>query len=163
MRLSTKTLLAAALLAATGAAPAFAADTTTFNVTITILDTCDVDAAAATDVAFGDVESTAVDALAAGSLSVRCTPLTPYDIALNEGLNGADINARAMINGAVEVPYQLYQDAARSDVWGETVGVDTLPGTGNGNIQVIPVYGQVPSANFPAGTYSDVVTATIIY
>src|SRR5690606_33412418 len=58
MRLSTKTLLAAAVLAAAGIAPAFAADTTTFNVTITIQDTCDVDAAAATNVEFGGVAST---------------------------------------------------------------------------------------------------------
>lgn len=163
MRLSTKTLLAAAVLAAAGIAPAFAADTTTFNVTITIQDTCDVDAAAATNVEFGGVASTAVDVQAAGSLSVRCTPLTPYDIALNAGQNGADVNDRAMINGAIEVPYQLYQDIARNNVWGETLGVDTFVGTGDGNIQVIPVYGEVPSANFPAGSYADVVTATIIY
>lgn len=164
MRLITKTLLAAAL-AATGAAPALAADTTSFNVTITILDTCDVDAAAATDVAFGSVESTQTNIDNAGSLSVQCTPLTPYTIALDNGENGTDVATRAMANGAIQVPYQLYQDAARGpgDVWGNTAGTDVYSGTGDGAIQVIPVYGRVPDANFPAGAYSDVVMATIVY
>lgn len=162
MRMITKTLLATALAVA-GTTPALAADTTSFNVTITIQDTCDVDAAAATDVAFGNVESTQTNIDNAGSLSVQCTPLTPYTIALDNGLSGADVTSRAMANGATLVPYQLYQDAARGDVWGNTVGTDVYGGTGDGAIQVIPVYGRVANANFPAGTYSDVVTATIAY
>ena len=164
MNIFKSTLLASALLVA-GATSAFAADTTTFNVKITILKACDVNAAAATDVDFGSVASTAVNTDNAGALNVRCTPLTPYNIALNNGQNGATVAARKMANGANLVPYQLYRAAARGagDVWGATVGTDTLAGTGTGLVQNVPVYGRVPSANFPAGSYNDVVTATIIY
>jgi outer membrane usher protein len=65
----------------------------------------------------------------------------------------------------VEVPYQLYRQAARGpgDVWGNVVGTNTLAGTGTGANVSYPVYGRVPSANFPADTYVDVVTATVIF
>ena len=164
MNILKTTLLTSALFVA-GATSAVAADTTTFNVKITILKACDVNAAAATDVDFGSVASTAVNTDNAGALNVRCTPLTPYNIALNNGQNGATLADRKMANGAVLVPYQLYRAAARGagDVWGATVGTNTLAGTGTGLVQNVPVYGRVPSANFPAGSYNDVVTATIIY
>lgn len=162
---SLKSLLALSLLGCTAlAAPAFAQSaSTTFDVTITIASSCTIDAPAATDVAFGTNPSTATNIDAAGNLNVNCTPGTAYDIALSEGLNGAYINSRAMNNGTTLVPYQLYQDAGRSTVWGETIGTDTLAGTGTGAVQAVPVYGRVPSANFPALSYSDTVTATITY
>lgn len=174
MRLLTSTLLATALLAA--GSQAFAADTTTFNVKITILKACTITAAAATDVDFGSVanDSTAnVDAN--GSVTARCSPLTPYNIALNAGLNAStanDVNTRRMKNtdGAVTtnnfVAYQLYQNSGHSAVWGSTVGTNTLAATGTGLDQLYPVYGRVanPSANNAApGAYLDTITATIIY
>lgn len=164
MNLLKTTLLTSALFIA-GATSAFAADNINFNVKITILKACDVAAAAATDVDFGSVASTAVNIDNAGALAVRCTPLTPYNISLSSGQNGATIADRKMSNGTSLVPYQLYRAAARGagDVWGTTVGTDTYVGTGNGLVQNVPVYGRVPSANFPAGSYIDVVTATIIY
>lgn len=156
-------LLASAALSV----PAFAQTaSTTFDVTITITSSCTIDTPAATDVAFGTQLSTATNIQAAGLLNVNCTSGTPYDIALNEGSNGADINSRAMLSATTtaEVPYQLYRDAGRSNVWGETIGTDTLAGTGTGLVQEIPVYGLVPSANFPAAAdYIDTVTATITY
>lgn len=147
------------------AGTAQAADTTTFNVTVTITAACNVDAAAASDVAFGSQPSTATNVDAAGALNVQCTSTAPYAITLDNGLNGASVSTRAMNSGATLVPYQLYRDAARGagDVWGSTTGVDDYTGTGNGAVQNIPVYGRVASANFPPGTYSDTVTATITY
>lgn len=155
----------ASALFALSTGPALAADTTTFNVTVTITTVCNVDAAAATDVAFGSQPSTATNIDAAGALSVQCTTSAPYAIALDNGLNGASVSTRAMNSGATLVPYQLYRDVARGpgDVWGSTAGVDDYTGTGNGAVQNIPVYGRVASANFPAGSYADVVTATITY
>ncbi len=167
-------VLAVALLAGPGAANA--QDTTQFNVQINILQACTITAAAATDVDFGDVAGDATAPVdAQGSLTARCTALTPYDIALDAGLNAAtagNVNTRRMLNtdGGVTtnnyVAYQLYQDAARSIVWGNTVGTNTLGATGTGLDQVYPVYGRVadPSANnAAAGEYLDTITATIIY
>lgn len=162
-----KILLALAALAGAASSPAAFAQSasTTFDVTITITSTCSIDTPAATDVAFGPNPSTATNIDAAGQLNVNCTPGTDYDIALDEGLNaaGGGISARAMANGADLVPYQLYQDAARSVVWGNTLNTDTLAGTGTGTVQALPVYGRVPSAGFPAATYTDTVTATVTY
>ncbi len=174
MHLSKSAVLAAALLAAAG--QAVAADTTTFNVRITILKACTITAAAATDVDFGSVAGdSTTNADAQGSVTARCSPLTPYNIALNAGLNAStanDVNTRRMkhTDGTVTtnnfVAYQLYQNAARSTVWGSTVGTNTVTGTGTGLNQVYPVYGRVanPSANnAAAGAYLDTITATIIY
>ncbi|HVR82287.1 MAG TPA: spore coat U domain-containing protein [Luteimonas sp.] len=158
------TLLATALLAA-GAAPAFAATGfVDFNVNITIVKACNV--SAVTDVAFGSsVASTAVNTDAIGGLSVTCTLLTPYTVSLNNGLTGTSVSNREMKDAGATyfVPYQLYQDLLHTSVWGSTVGTNTLAGTGTGLAVPVPVYGRVPSANFPAGTYSDVVRATITY
>lgn len=174
MRLSSTAVLAAALLVASGQAAA--ADTTQFNVRITILKACTITAASATDVDFGSVAGDATtDVDAQGSVTARCTPLTPYNIALDAGLHAAtanDVNTRRMqhTDGTVTtnnfVAYQLYQNAARSTVWGNTVGTDTLSATGDGANQVHPVYGRVadPSANnAAAGAYLDTITATIVY
>lgn len=162
---SRRALAVLAVLAGFGlTATAFAQSaSTTFDVTITIESTCSIDAPAATDVDFGTVDSAATDVEADGLLNVNCTPGTDYEIALDPGLNGATVADRAMTNGTILVPYQLYRDAARTLVWGETLDVDTFGGTGTGAVQPVPVYGLVPSANFPADTYVDTVTATVTY
>ena len=164
MNIVKTTLLAAALFGA-GAAPALAADTVNFNVKIVIQTACDIAASAPTDVDFGSVASTATNIDNAGTLRVRCTPGSAYNIALNNGQNGAAVTDRKMAKGTDFVPYQLYRAAARGvgDVWGATVGTNTYAGTGNGAVQDVTVFGRVPSANFPAGSYNDVVMATIIY
>ena len=167
MRSITTRLLAAGLVLA-GAGPAFAAtDTTQFNVTITITSTCDIHTVAATDVNFGTVASTATNVDQQGRLTVNCTPGTAYTIGLDNGQNGTDVNSRTMASGDNRVPYQLYRAAARgaADVWGSTTGAtgNVLAGTGTGAAVNVPVYGRTPSANFPAGTYNDVVTATVTY
>ncbi|TDK26078.1 spore coat U domain-containing protein [Luteimonas aestuarii] len=155
-----------ALLAGTFATSAFAQSaSTTFDVTLTITSVCTIDTPAATDVAFGSHPSTATAIEAVGQLNVNCTPGTAYAIALDAGLNagGGGIASRAMANNGDLVPYQLYQDAGRSIVWGDTIDTNTVAGIGNGAVQQFPVYGLVPSANFPAASYVDTVTATITY
>lgn len=140
-------------------------DSTNFNVKIIITNTCDIHTVAATDVDFGTVASTAVNTDAAGQLNVTCTPLAAYTIALGNGQNGASVSTRKMTDGANLIPYQLYKAAARAagDVWGSTIGTDVYSGTGTGAAQAIPVYGRVPAVNVPAGSYNDVITATITY
>lgn len=161
-----KPLALSAALAAASAAPAAWAQeaTTTFDVLITIESTCTIDTPAPTDVDFGTVDSSATGIQAEGTLFVYCTPDTEFNIALGSGVNGGDVTSRAMSNDdGVLVPYQLYQDPARSLVWGETEGTNTVVGTGTPDVQELTVYGLVPSANFPAGSYTDTVTATVIW
>lgn len=164
------TLIAAALFATVFAGAAGAAtDTTTFNVKIVITESCDIHTAAATDVDFGSHARSAGQWDATGSLVVNCSQGTPYTIALNAGSNSSSATAsatnRRMTDGTNFVPYGLYRDAARSEFWGDVVGTDVLSGTGTAASVNVPVYGRVlaASTNVPAGTYSDVVTATITY
>jgi spore coat protein U-like protein len=151
---------------ASGAAQAATA-TTTFNVRITITAACDISTTAPTDVNFGTQPSTATSVDNQGALNVNCTPSAPYTIALDNGQNGTDVSSRKMSSGTALVPYQLYRAATRTaaDVWGSTTGAggNVYAASGSGTVQTVPVYGRVPSANFPAGSYADVITATITY
>lgn len=107
---------------------------------------------------------TAVEASSA--IAVQCTNGTDYDIGLNAGQgSGATVAARLMTGPNSEtVTYSLYTDAGHADVWGDTIGTDTLAGTGTGAEQTYPVYGQVPVQETPtAGTYADVITVTLTY
>lgn len=62
------------------------------------------------------------------------------------------------------IGYALYRDSGRTQNWGETVGTDTVAGTGDGNVQAITVYGRVPAQATPGvGTYTDSVTVTVTY
>lgn len=156
----------AALAVAAGSAHAATA-TTTFNVRITITAACNITTTAPTDVNFGSQPSTATNVDNQGALNVNCTPSAPYTIALDNGQNGTDVNSRKMSSGTALVPYQLYRAATRTaaDVWGSTTGGsgNVYAGTGSGTSQTVPVFGRVPSTNFPAGSYADVITATITY
>jgi spore coat protein U-like protein len=162
-------VLASIMLGLGSGTPLWAADaTTTFNVLITITAACDISTSAPTSVNFGAQPSTASNVDNEGALNVICTPSAAYTIALDDGQNSTGGAAgRRMSDGSGFVPYQLYRDAGRTaaDVWGSTGGSggNVYSGTGNGTVQSLPVYGRVPSTNFPAGSYSDVITATITY
>jgi spore coat protein U-like protein len=151
---------------ASGAADAATA-TTSFNVRITITAACDISTTAPTDVNFGTQPSTATNVDNQGALNVNCTPSAPYTIALDNGQNGTDANTRKMSSGTALVPYQLYRNATRTaaDIWGSTTGTggNVYAASGTGTVQTVPVYGRVPSTNFAAGSYADVITATITY
>lgn len=162
--LSPRTAAICAALALTGVAHA-GTDTTTFNVTITLTSTCDIHTGPTTNMAFGSVASTATNVPATSTLTVNCTSLTPYTIALDNGLHGGAGPVRAMQGGSGTVGYQLYQDSAHSQVWGNTTGTggNVYSGAGTGAAQSLTVYGLVASANSPAGNYTDTITATISY
>ncbi|QIL89286.1 fimbrial major subunit CsuA/B family protein [Microbulbifer sp. SH-1] len=110
---------------------------------------------------FGTVTSvTQTDA--SSNLSVTCTLNGAYTVALDGGDN-ADINDRKMQLGPDTVDYQLYQDAARTQTWGDTPGT-LVGGTGSGAAQSLTVYGRVPIQGAkPPGTYQDTITATVTF
>ena len=169
-----KRILVPAMIAgsflATGAAEAATA-TTSMPVQMVIAASCTV---SATTLDFGTQTLIDIGANidATSTLTVTCTNATPYNVALNAGLNdgGSGINSRRMQIGATadRVNYQLYRDAARTNVWRETPGggsPDVVTGTGSGDAQNITVYGRVPTgqANPKIGTYNDTVTVTVNY
>ena len=84
---------------------------------------------------------------------------------MNDG--GLGVGARKMKAGSATIGYQLYQDAGRSLVWGDTLtgaGANVKSDTGNGMAQAHTVFGRVPAQTTPAaGTYTDTVVVTIEY
>jgi spore coat protein U-like protein len=136
---------------------------TTFRVTAKVQAVCEV---TATDLAFGTYTAQAGTPLQATTLlRATCTPGSSYNVGLNEGASpGATVNQRKMVSGAQVLNYQLYSDSARSKIWGNTTGTDTVTGTGTGLAQDHTVFGSVPTAQVvPAGDYADTITVRIYY
>ncbi len=149
--------------------PASATTTTaTFGVQLQINAECVINSTALLD--FG---SAGVLGGAAGTsnkdqsstLHVQCTNTTPYDIGLDAGTTtGALVSQRLLVNGAATINYNLFTNAGRSIIWGNTVSTDTVSATGNGATQSYTIYGRVPPQTTPApATYTDTVTVTITY
>ena len=142
--------------------PAVAATvTTTFGVTATVQATCLV---SATNLAFGTYTGTTTDV--ASTVSVTCSNTTPYNVGLSAGLaTGSTVTTRQMTGPASALlNYALFSDASRTVNWGQTIGTDTVTGTGNGTAQAISVFGRLSSGQFVApGAYTDTITATVTY
>jgi spore coat protein U-like protein len=159
-------VLVAALVALAAGTPAAAGTATnTFIVQATINSACSV---SATTLNFGAYSPTSATALTgASTISVYCTNGSPYTTALNVGSGGGTFAARWLANGASDLTYNLYRDAAYSQVWGDgTASTYTVAGTGAGLLtaNTITVYGQIPIAqDMPVGTYSSTITVTVSY
>jgi spore coat protein U-like protein len=154
--------LAAFAAACAIAAPARADDDDdAFQVTATVLATCEV---TAQDLAFGDYDPIAASNLdAATTLSLTCTNGTPYELAMSVG-GGESTAARYMLDGAEQLAYVLYQDPSRTTLWGVNDGVDTFGGTGTGAPVNIDVFGRIPMQQAaPAGAYADTITVTVTW
>jgi spore coat protein U-like protein len=69
-----------------------------------------------------------------------------------------------MTTAAEFVLYGLYRDSARSLPFGNTIGINTLAGTGSGLAQSVMVYGGIaPQATPSPGTYNDRIVVTLTY
>jgi spore coat protein U-like protein len=144
-------------------ANAIAATTTaTFTVSAVVPAAC---ALSADSMSFGTYSGSALSTTS--TITATCTSSTPYSIALDAGLNAGtpgDTSTRRLGFGGSYIAYDLFQDAAHSDHWGNTVGTDVYTGTGSGSSQAISVYGSLAAGTVPApGTYSDTITATLTY
>jgi len=153
------------LLCLSDASLASAATATgSFNVRVTIATTCQV--TSATDLDFGSAGVLAANIDQQSTITVTCTNTTPYTIALDKGVNGSSVTTRQLKGGPSNalVNYSLYSNAGRTTNWGQTVGTDTVAGTGNGSDQAYTVYGRIPPQTTPEpGTYTDTINITINY
>ena len=140
-----------------------ATTTTTFTSQITIIASCVINSASTLD--FGSQGVLVANVDQTSTIQVQCTNTTPYNIGLDAGTgSGATVATRKMTNGGATVNYSLYTSAARTTVWGNTVGTDTVAATGNGAAQNYTVYGRVPAQTTPApASYTDTVTVTVTY
>jgi spore coat protein U-like protein len=149
-------------------APAFATTaTTTFAVTASVQGTCTI---SATGLSFGAYTGTALPGTS--TITVTCSGGTTYNVGLNAGMaTGATVTTRKMTgtyHGGT-LAYSLFSDSGRSVNWGNTVGTDTVAGTGTGTVtggnpQTLTVYGNIPAGTAPAADgYADTITATVTY
>lgn len=156
-------MLVSLAIAPIASSPAYAQiKTGNFTVQITIQEECEL--TSATDLDFGTHGILSAALTANSAITVQCTSGTDYDLALDAGIGaGATVAARKMTNAGQTVTYALYQDSALTTIWGDSAG-ETVAGTGDGNPQLYPVYGQVPPQTTPLpGTYTDTITVTLSY
>ena len=155
--------LATACLLGSVDTPFAATTTTTFTVSVTLAATCTINSASTLNFGNQGILSTNVDQTS--TIQVTCTNSTPYNIGLDAGTGtGATVATRKLTSGGATVNYSLYSDSGRTTVWGNTIGTNTVTGTGNGAGQNYTVYGRIPSQTTPApGTYTDTITVTVTY
>lgn len=144
---------------------AAATRTTTFTVSLTLQNDCQI---SASPLNFGNSGVIAANIDQTTAIAVTCTNGAAYNVGLDSGsVGGSTISNRLLAATGTPTPtvsYQLYRDSARTLIWGQTVGTDTVSGTGNGAVQAVTVYGRIPPQSTPAaGTYSSVVTATVTF
>ncbi|MET3442367.1 spore coat protein U-like protein [Variovorax paradoxus] len=162
--------LLAAVLAVTATSAAFAATTSsTFQVLITVNKACSVVAGAASNIDFGQVNSSTPAVSASSNINVTCSKSTPYNVGLtpsNSSTTGAGVMLPA-VAGPDTVPYQLRSVSATGPIWGNTATATAVgngvAGTGTGATQAIPVFATVANANVTPGAYLDTVTVTVNY
>lgn len=153
-------MVAGALLAP----PAFAGnDTDSFDVTATVLATCEV---TAQDLEFGDYDPVAAAHLdAATELSVTCTNGSAYEVGLSLGDgSSASTATRYMTQGSDQLGYVLYQNPQRTTLWGDDEGNNTLSDVGTGVAKTIDVFARIPmQQTAPAGDYTDTIVVTVTW
>lgn len=147
------------------------ASTANLAVQITITASCTINAAT---LDFGSNPGTTLIASPINgttTVSVICTNLSPYSIAMDNGTNVSGTQRR-MKSGTNFLNYNLYVDSLHVNPWTTatsnstcTTTSDCYLGTGNGVAQLVNIYGVVPSTGTApgAGVYTDAVTMTITY
>lgn len=110
--------------------------------------------------AFGIVNINKVQADATSSIRLSCGPNVAYSVAID---NGQHFNGQRRMyagSGNLYVAYQIYRNAARTQVWG--VGINQISGITPLNGEVtLTAYGRVPDTRKPARPYIDQVTVTV--
>ncbi|HET9361851.1 MAG TPA: spore coat U domain-containing protein [Vicinamibacterales bacterium] len=120
----------------------------------------------AVSVAFGNYNVfTATPVDSAGSVTFRCNAAAAnISITLSKGTSST-FAPRTMTRVGEALNYNLYLDAARTNVWGDgSGGTSTYTNVNPPNNQnvTLPIYGRIPaSQDVSAGLYSDTVLATV--
>jgi spore coat protein U-like protein len=134
--------------------------TALLTVTVILQTACAINAS---NLDFGVYAGAVANATTA--VTVQCTSGTAYNVGLDPGqASGATVTTRQMMNGSDTLNYSLYSDNGRARNWGNTVGTDTVAGTGGGVPQPLTVYGQIRAGQIPVpGLYTDMIIATLTY
>jgi spore coat protein U-like protein len=101
---------------------------------------------------------------ATATLQLTCTRNSIATIAMDQGQNAANsAAARRLASGDQRLDYEIYRDANRTQAW--SIGSNAVRYTSTAGINAVnqlTVYGRIPPGQeVAAGTYNDVVTATV--
>jgi spore coat protein U-like protein len=162
-------ITAGVMLALAGSAQA-ATKTSNINVTASVASNCNI---TTTNMAFGAYTG-AADLFGTATVGVRCTKGTTYTLTLNPGATlGATFAQRLLSDGGANtLQYNLYTDAAYTNIWGDgspSTTVYSSTGTGlsaTGQVNRT-VYGKLPdnatNQDAQVGSYSDTIVASVVY
>jgi spore coat protein U-like protein len=152
-----------ALAFALGTTPSAVSAKTTTNTMTARLDV-DTSCRLTTEpLAFGNVNIFSPQVDATARILLRCGPAVAYSVAIDNGLNFN--GQRRMFNGVggffAYVPYQIYRNAARNQVWGASPGTMVTGVTPASGQVTLTAYGRVPSTIVLPRDYVDTVTITV--
>jgi spore coat protein U-like protein len=165
-----------AILLLGGAASAALAGTATSNVTVsaTVVANCTISTASLSFTGYDPVVANAAVPLdTTGSLVVACTKGAAATIGLSQGAHpfaGSTINAplRQVLSPTTSnnIRYDFYQDAARTNIWGDVGSGATKTQAYNSvskTATTLTIYGRMPAGQdvSVAADYADTVVATI--
>lgn len=142
-------LAAFAALAALSLAPAAYAD-------------CTVTAGSLSFGSYDVFSSTALDSVATITYSCSAPAVSPT-LSLSRG-GAPTFSPRQLLQGTNALSYNLFLDAARTTIWGDGTGGTSTFACSLGTNLTASVYGRIFALqNVPAGSYSDSITATIVF
>jgi spore coat protein U-like protein len=140
--------------------------TSTANLTVSanVIKNCTI---STTPVNFGAYDPVAANATtplnAIGNITVTCTKGAAAKVGLNAGGNAQGATRRMTATAAEFLTYELYKDAGRTQVWGntETDGLDIVAAPSR-DPRTFTAYGSVAAAqDATVGNYTDTVVATV--
>lgn len=159
--------LTVALIGAIGVSTATQAATTNgpIAVTINITNACTI---TTNPLDFGSTSALATNIDVDTQVAVLCSGAAPVSIAFDAGSGtGSTIAARKMSGPGGAVDYNLYREAGRTTILGQTSGPggNTIDFTSTAGTTVFStIFGRVPSQTLkPVGSYASTVTATLTF
>jgi spore coat protein U-like protein len=129
-------------------------DTDTLTVSATVIEAARIITVG--DINFGNYDPTNPTANdAQGTVQIRATNGMTYTVYIEDP-------PREMTDGTDTLSYELYSDAARTSVWGSTLGTgEGYTSTGNAPV-TYDIYGRVAALqDVGAGSYSQTVDITV--
>ncbi len=139
-----------------------ATESADFEVRLTILANCQI---TAEDIDFGTYSVGVTGQYdMQGDVEVSCaSATTPYTVSLSTGASGNYAARELRQSPVLVVNYNLYTEAARTNVWGDGSGATVTQASDlSSQVQQFTAYGRVdPSQPVTPGVYVDTITATV--
>ena len=100
-----------------------------------------------------------------GSITLSCTQPAPGPVIRISAGGSSSFASRSLTRDSESLRYNLFVDAARTEVWGDgTGGSSTRSVTSpvDGQMYTLTIFGRVPPRqNVPAGSYGDSLFVTV--